>query len=161
MSLKAIINRLASFFPSARPESAATNPHEPLIQLLNRVHAEAIMPNAEALAQIFIERDVALVFYEIGGPDPDTDRMVKDGARAMGWEGGRVEIGRLTHERAGLMADAIEHSNAGDVAGIAWLRRHSQGRLFLLVQAGTFCIDFEPGSGFSLAPGTTDAEWKS
>jgi hypothetical protein len=128
---------------------------------LDRVHAEAIMPNADALALTFIERDVALVFYEIGGPDPETDRMVKEGARALGWEGGRVEVGRLTHAQAAKMADEIERSTPGDVAGIAWFRRHSEGRLFVLVQAGTFCVDFGPGKGFSIAPGTTDAEWKS
>jgi len=124
------------------------------------VYADAIMPNVDALARIFVERDVALVFYEIGGPDPATDRMVKEGARAMGWEGGRVEVGRLTQTQADRMADEIERSNPGDVAGIAWFRRHSEGRLFVLVQGGTFCFDFEPGSGFTIAPGTTDMEWK-
>ena len=162
MSLMAIIHRLASLLSTGRPVSAAERPqHEQLTQLLDRVHAEAILPNIDELARIFVERDVALVFFEIGGPDPATDRMVKEGARALGWGGGRVEVGRLTHARAGRMADEIEHSNPGDVAGIAWFRRHSEGRLFVLVQAGTFCFDFEPGKGFSIAPGTTDAEWKS
>ena len=55
----------------------------------------------------------------------------------------------------------MEQSNPGDVVGIAWLRRHSEGRLFVLIQAGTVCVDFEPGKGFSIVPGTTDAEWKS
>lgn len=135
--------------------------NEPLGQLLDRMYAEAIIPNADALARIFVERDIALVFYEIGGPDPATDRTAKEGARALGWGGGRVEISRLTHARAGQLADEIERSNPGDAAGIAWFRRHSEGRLFVLVQAGTFCFDFEPGNGFSIAPGTTDAEWKS
>lgn len=162
MSLKAIINRLFSSPPAVRPVPAAENPrHQQLSQILDRVYDEAILPNADALARIFIERDVALVFYEIGGPDPETDRMAREGARAMGWEGGRVEIGRLTQARAEQMAAEIERSNPGDVAGIAWFRRHSEGRLFVLVQAGTFCFDFDPGSGFTLAPGTTDAEWKS
>ena len=162
MSLKAAIYRLFSSAPAVRPESAAKNtPHEPLVQLLNRVHAEAILPNVEALARIFVERDVALIFYEIGGPDPVTDRTVKEGARALGWGGGSVEIARLTHAQAGKMADEIERSNPGDVAAISWFRRHSEGRLFVLVQAATFCVDFEPGKGFSIAPGTTDAEWKS
>ena len=162
MSLKAIINRLFSSGPAAHPVSAAENPQRgQLSQILDRVYAEAILPNADALAQIFTERDVALVFYEIGGPDPATDRVAREGARAMGWEGGRVEIGRLTQARAEQMAGEIERSNPGDVAGIAWFRRHSEGRLFVLIQAGTFCFDFEPGNGFSLAPGTTDAEWKS
>lgn len=135
--------------------------NEELGQLLDRVYAEAIIPNAEALARIFMERDIALVFYEIGGPDPATDRAAKEGARALGWEGGRVELGRLTHARAGQLADEIERSNPGDAAGIAWFRRHSEGRLFVLVQAGTFCFDYEPGNGFSIAPGTTDAGWKT
>lgn len=162
MSLKALINRLLSLTPPVRPVPAAKNPQpEPLAQLLGRVYAEAIMPNVDELARIFVERDVALVFYEIGGPDPATDRMAKEGARALGWGGGRVEVGRLTHARAGRMADEIERSTPGDVAGIAWFRRHSEGRLFVLVQAGTFCFDFEPGNGFSIAPGTTDADWKS
>lgn len=161
MSLKAIINRFLSLTPTDRPVAAAKSPHEQLVQLLDRVYAEAIMPNVDALARIFVERDVALVFYEIGGPDPATDRMAKEAALALGWGGGRVEVGRLTHTQAGTMADEIERSNPGDVAGIAWFRRHSEGRLFVLVQAGTFCFDFEPGNGFSIAPGTTDAEWKS
>jgi hypothetical protein len=162
VSLKDIIYRLLSLTPTVRPVAAAKDPqHEQLVQLLDRVYAEAIMPNVDALARIFTERDIALVFYEIGGPDPATDRMAKEGARALGWGGGRVEVGRLTHTQAGKLADEIERSNPGDVAGIAWFRRHSEGRLFVLVQAGTFCFDFEPGNGFSIAPGTTDAEWKS
>ena len=162
MSLKAAIYRFLSLTSTVRPVSAARKPqHEQLVQLLDRVHAEVIMPNVDALAQIFIDRDVALVFYEIGGPDPTTDRMVKEGARAFGWGGGRVEVARLTHMRAGEMADELERSNPGDVAAISWLRRRSEGRLFVLIQGGTFCIDFEPGKGFSIAPGTTDAEWKS
>ena len=162
MSLKAAIYRLLSLTPTVRPAPAAKNTqHENLVQLLDRVHAEAIMPNADALARICSERDVALIFYEIGGPDPVTDRTAKEGARALGWGGGRVEIARLTHTQAGKIADEIERSNPGDVAAISWFRRHSEGRLFVLVQAGTFCVDFEPGKGFSIAPGTTDAEWKS
>lgn len=162
MSLKSAIYRLLSLTPTAHPESAEKNtPHEQRVQLLDRVHAEAIMPNAEAIAQIFVERDVALVFYEIGGPAPVTDRSAKEGARALGWGEGRVEIGRLTHAQAGKIADEIERSTPGDVAAISWFRRHSEGRLFILVQAATFCIDFEPGKGFSIAPGTTNAEWKS
>lgn len=162
MSLKSIVNLFASLFPGARPAKPAESPqHGQQSHLLERVYAEAIVPNADALARIFVERDVALVFYEIGGPDAATDRMAREGAKALGWEGGRVEIGRLTQARAAMMADEIERSNPGDVAGIAWFRRHSEGRLFVLVQAGTFCFDFVPGSGFSLAPGTTDAEWKS
>jgi hypothetical protein len=90
-----------------------------------------------------------------------TGRTVKEGARVWGWEGGRIEIARLTHTEAGRVADNLERSNPGDVAAISWFRRHSEGRLFLLVQAATFCLDFEPGKGFSIAPGTTDAEWKS
>jgi len=162
MSLKAAIYRFLSLTPTVRPVSAAKNTqHEQPVQLLDRVHAEAIMPNVDALAQICVERDVALVFYEIGGRDPVTDRTAKEGARALGWGGGRVEIGRLTHTQAGKMADEIERSNPGDVAAISWFRRHSEGRLFVLVQAATFCVDFDPGKGFSIAPGTTDAEWKS
>ncbi len=161
MSLKSIISRLFSASPADPPASAAKSPQRDyLTQLLDRVHAEAIMPNVDALARIFVERDVALVFYEIGASDPATDSMVKEGARSMGWGGGRVEVGRLTQEQAGRMADGIERSNPGDVAGIAWFRRHSEGRLFVMVQGGTFCFDFESGKGFSLAPGTTDAEWK-
>lgn len=160
MSLKSIISRFFSASPAVPAEPAAKSPQQgQLMQLLERVHAEAIVPNVDALARIFAERDVALVFYEIGGPDPATDRMAKERARALGWAGSRVEIGRLTHAQAGEMADEIERSNPGDVAGIAWFRRHSEGRLFVLVQAGTFCFDFEPGGGFSIAPGTTDGEW--
>jgi hypothetical protein len=162
VSLKTIIYRLLSLTPTIPAVSAAKNPqHEQLVQLLDRVHAEAIMPNADELARIFIDRDVAIVFYDIGGPDPATDRVAKEGARALGWGGGRVEVGRLTHAEAAKLADEIERSNPGDVAGIAWFRRHSENRLFALIQAGTFCFDFDPGSGFSIAPGTSDADWKS
>ena len=115
MSLKTMISRL---FPSSSPlapVSTAKNPqNEPLSQLLDRVYAEAISPNADGLATVLADRDVALVFYEIGGPDPATDRMVKEGARALGWQGGRVEVGRLPHTQAGIMADEMEDDVSHD-----------------------------------------------
>jgi hypothetical protein len=127
--------------------------------ILDRIHTEGIVPNADTLARIFLERDVALLFFEVGHGPPGMREASEEGARALGWRGGRIEVGRMNKTRAARLADAISRATPGDTAAIAWLRRRSGNRLFASVHAGTLCFDFVEGHGFSVVPGTCDAEW--
>jgi hypothetical protein len=130
-------------------------------EFMGRVHREGIVPNVDAIARVFLDGDVAILFFEVGGPDPKMGPFAEQAARALGWKGGRIEVGRMTKTRAARMADAIAQSTPGDVAGIAWFRRRAGDRLYLVTQYATFCLDYAPAEGWSLAPGTTDREWKS
>ena len=116
----------------------------------NRLLDEAIKPNAQKIARICLERDVALIFFA-PGPDPD----VRAAAKKMGWKGGRIEVRRMTRRSARDFADLL---HPGDPAA-AWFRRRVEGRIFVVMEGGTLCVNFIPGCGFTLEPGTTNSGW--
>ena len=140
------------------PNSA--NRGDPM-RTLDRIHEEGIVPHADTIARIFLERGVALLFFEVGLGPPEMRAASESGARAFGWRGGRVEVGRINKTRAARFAGALARSWPADVAAVAWLRRRSGDRLFVAVRAGTLCVDFVEGEGFSVVPSTCDAEWLS
>lgn len=127
----------------------------------SRLQVEAIAPNAEAIAAILRDRDVAVIFFEVGDGPAEARSAAEGGARALGWKGGRVEIARMTKTRAAKVADLIEKSNPADASAIAWLRRRTGHRVFVVARVGTLCVDHAEGTGFSVAPGTVDREWRS
>jgi hypothetical protein len=127
----------------------------------DRIHADGIVHNVDAIVRIFLERDVAVLFFEVGLGPPELRAASERGARALGWRGGRIEVGRMNETRAARFASELSRAWPGDVAAVAWLRRRSGNRLFVAVHAGTLCFDFVEDQGFSLVPGTSDAEWLS
>ena len=119
------------------------------MKLLNRILDEGIKPYTEELAPIIADGDVAIVVFE-----PADD--VKPALRAAGWDG-RAHVLRMPNgyrKRLARSSDAVTR---------AWLTRSasvsgSAGRIFLFVQRGTLLVNFSPERGYSLEPGSTDAE---
>lgn len=126
-----------------------------------RLLDEAIKPNAEALARILLDGDVAIVFFEVGDGPSAMRKDAVDGARVLGWRGSRVEVSRMTKRRAAKYADTIARIAPSDPAA-GWLRRTSgPARIYVCAHVGTICVDYDPGTGYRVAPGTDDAAWMS
>ena len=126
-----------------------------------RLHEEGIAPNAEAIARIFEDGDVAVLFFEVGRGPESMKAAAEAAARGLGWKGGVVEVARITATRAETLANALAWKQPGDAAAIAWLRRRSGMRLLVLAHVGSLCIDYVDGEGFDVVPGTDDADWMS
>ena len=129
--------------------------------LHQRLHEEGIQSNAEKIARIFLDGDVAVLFFEVGRGPKEMQAGAEAGARALGWTGKRIEVTRMNTTRAAKLADAIAATTPGDTAAIEWLRRRSGNRLFVLAHVGTLCVDHVAGAGFSVVEGTGDREWMS
>ena len=61
----------------------------------------------------------------------------------------------MTRRSARDFADLL---HPGDPAA-AWFRRRVEGRIFVVMEGGTLCVNFIPGCGFTLEPGTTNSGW--
>ena len=122
---------------------------------LERLLAHAIKPNADKLAPILLDQDVAVVFFEVGEGSRRGRRLAQDAARALGWNGKRVEVQRLDQMRAREVADQLP---VNDPAAAAWFRRRAEGRILVVMHQGTLCVNYAPGWGYSIEPGTLDCE---
>ena len=128
---------------------------------MNRLLDEVIRPNAEALDRIFADGDVAVFFHDVGKvEDAQLAAESQKGARALGWRGGRTEVVRINKTRAARLADNLASYAPADPAAL-WLRNRKRGRIYLCVEAGSLCINYTPGEGYSFEPGTLDSEWLS
>ena len=130
---------------TATPEETKT--------IFDRILEEGIKPNVETIARAHANGEVAIVFFEVAADDPES----KEGAKALGWLGSLCECVPMNRTRAEALANALPQVDPA----ARWLRGRRPGRIFLFVQRGTFCIDYELGKGYSFAPGTTDLEWMS
>jgi len=72
----------------------------------------------------------------------------------MGWCGGPCECTSFSRTTAEGFADVLPPSDP--VAH--WLRGRRPGRIFAVVETGTFCINFVKGRGYCSQPGSTDLE---
>ena len=129
--------------------------------LHQRLHEEGIQSNAEKIARIFLDGDVAVLFFEVGRGPKEMQAGAEAGARALGWTGKRTEVTRMNKTRAAKLADVIAATTPGDTAAVEWLRRRSGNRLLVLAHVGTLCVDHVEGAGFSIVEGTGDREWMS
>jgi hypothetical protein len=110
---------------------------------MKRILDEGIKPNALAVARIFEERGTAVVVFEPMG-------MAVQAARDLGWDG-KSPIFKL---RAG----AARRLASSDSATRAWLERRTSGRILVIAHEGTMLVNYTPGVGYSVEPGSTDAE---
>ena len=117
---------------------------------LDRLLDEGIKPNAQKIAPIFLSQDVALLFFN---PGPGSD--VRKAAKLMGWKGREIEVRRMPEAMAQMLAASLM---PGDPAA-GWLLHRRQGRVFVVMESGTLCVNHVPGEGFSIEPGTTDRDW--
>ena len=79
-----------------------------------------------------------------------------EAAKALGWIGKRVEVRRIRQRRADKIAAAL---TANDAPAAAWFRRHEPGRILVMAHSGgNLLVNHEAGVGYSIEPGTLDAE---
>lgn len=117
--------------------------------LWQRLTDRVLKPNAQNLAQIIYRGDIAVVLFE-----PFESAL--SCARSLGWDGERP-IFRMSNGRRKRLAHVWEEVH-GDKAAARWLRQRRRGRIFLIVNGGTLCINYEPDHGFDIEPGTLDQE---
>ncbi len=108
----------------------------------------AIKPHAHAIAEILSEGGIAAVVFE--PQEPTLDALAH-----FGWHGEPVFL--FTRDHRELFAKGCEE--IGDDVAAQWLRAENRlGRVLLFAAMGTLLINFTPGQGFSLEPGSTNAE---
>jgi len=115
----------------------------------NRLIDEAIAPNADEIARIVAYRDVALVFYDV---HPE----MQEAARAIGWNGDRLQVKRLSEKQSEKIASSLKATSPSDPAA-QWLKSRREGRIFVVAEAGTLCLNISPEEGYYFEPGTLDA----
>jgi hypothetical protein len=106
---------------------------------------KGIRPNAEAIARIGVDGDIAvLVVNPMGG----TKRL----AQALGWTPKRPVL-RLARSRMEALANA-------DAVTASWVRRPRPDtlRIFVLMEHGTLLVNFEPNRGYYIEPGSSEIE---
>jgi hypothetical protein len=119
-------------------------------KFMNRILDEGVKPHAETIAKIALNRDVAVVAFEVVDDPP----IVKESLRSLGWHGEPVFA--LNRTRAEQMA--VESAKRNDPVTAAWLRRRTMGRIYLCTGAGTLLVNYDEKSGYSLEPGSSDTE---
>jgi hypothetical protein len=111
---------------------------------------ERIKLHAERIAELSLSGAVAVVC----APDVAPEVRVQLGAND-----GSLAFAMSDEVRKAMIADCLKR---GDSATVRWLRADSSGRIFYVSgSGGTLLINFEPGKGYSIEPGSTDEEWKS
>jgi hypothetical protein len=120
--------------------------HDTLHNLGWVVH-EGIEPHASRVARAHENGEVALVFLAVHSSSADAARM-------LGWRGGYRECISMNRTRAERFADALP----SDDPCSKWLRGRRRGRIFVMVEAGNYCVNYKPVRGYSIEPGTTDRE---
>jgi hypothetical protein len=106
-----------------------------------------IKPNAETIAEICVSGGIALV---VRNPSDQGRRA----AAALGWDG--TSAFEMSMGQRKRMAEECE--KVGDAVTARWLRRSGPGpgRIFAIAGNGTLLVNFEPGVGYSLEPGSTN-----
>lgn len=74
----------------------------------------------------------------------------------FGWDG-QASVFEMPPAAAERFAGMLQILSPKDPAA-KWLCTPRFGRIFLFVQSGTLCINFDAGRGYSVAPGTLDHE---
>ena len=145
-----------------KPKRRLTTPEETRA-VYERIVAEGIKPHAETIARAHDNGEVAVVFFNIS--DEHSHAMAsadvrgyRDAVKSMGWRGGRSECVAWNRTRAEKFADALARTSPADPCA-QWLRGRRPGRIFVWSGLGSLCINFDPKSGYSSAPGTGDHEW--
>jgi hypothetical protein len=106
----------------------------------------ALRPNARRIAEIASNGDIAVVVFEAQGE-------VADLAKLLGWDG-LAPVFQLCNAKRILFA-----SSGIDQISSRWLTRNTEiPRVFLVTGLGTLLLNFIPGSGWQVEPGSVDSE---
>jgi hypothetical protein len=128
-------------------------------KFMQRLLAQGIKPHAEEIEGVWREHgEVAVVFFEL------TPALREEMARAFLWNGDAAVV-RMPPEVARRIVS--ECKERGDEVTPRWLTDKRGwppwvGRIFVVAHAGaTLLVNYEPGEGFSVEPGSTAAGWMS
>lgn len=119
---------------------------------LSRMLDAVIRPNAALIARLTTAPapGVCCAVFE-----PDAS-LTAEAARDVGWDG-EHHVFLLADEHRERIAVGCDE--AGDVVTARWMRdRAREGRVFVMMHSATLLMNIGP-DGFSLEPGSTDAEW--
>ena len=117
------------------------------VKILDRLLDEGIKPHATEIAEIVADGDLAALMFE-------PSEQAKQAVQSLGWDGQAAAF-KVAGERAKALA--VQLRKVGDTATAAWLERKQPGRILVFTGDGTLCVNFQPGGGFSIEPGTLDA----
>jgi len=117
-------------------------------QLMDRLLSEGIHAHAQDIAPIIANGGIAVVVYK-------PHDLAREAARAVGWDGESATFKLSNAARQRLIASLLRRD---DAVTCRWLRGNRAGRIFMISGAGTLLINFVPGVGYSLEPGSTDSE---
>jgi hypothetical protein len=117
-------------------------------ETLNRIYEQAIKPHAEGLAPIIGGGRVAVVVFE---PALEAITPLKD----LGWDGRSKFFELSERERRRFAKNSAAQ---GDQVTARWLNSDRDGRLLVFAHRGTLLVNVDPVAGFSLEPGSLDAQ---
>ena|ERR1044071_1867872 len=122
----------------------------PLSEVMQPIIDNCFVPNADVLAGIIGRGEIAVAVYDLD----EADAFMQQAVRDIGWDGTSAVFRLLARHRKRL----IEHSEEyADHVTARWLRGARTGRIFLWTGRGTLLINYQPGVGYSLEPGSLDA----
>jgi hypothetical protein len=116
--------------------------------MLERIWELGIKAHAELLAEIVIDGPIGVVVFE------PSDEM-KEAAKSLGWDG-QSPVFRMSNATRKRLAQTS--AATGDHVTGQWYASRRPGRILVLAQRGVLLVNHHPGTGFSLEPGSTDAE---
>ena len=112
------------------------------------IFERSIVPSHDEIAENMLTGRLTVVVH-------DLDPMFHDAASQLGWDGhGTFFV--LSGENLTRFAQQLR--KMGDASAADWLVSGRNGRIFLMCDAGTLCINFNDGV-WSFEPGTTDTQW--
>lgn len=118
------------------------------MNVLDRILVD-IKAHAAGIAEIIARGKVAVVVCE-------PSQQAKDALRqAYNWNG--EPVFRLSTRQRKTLARSLD-DNFGDKAASRWLTDDRDGRLLVFAQSGSLCVNFTPGKGYEIEPGTLDTE---
>lgn len=107
---------------------------------LARLLEQGIKPNAEAIARIHANGDIALVPFEV----------------APEWRA-RLEEAGFSLEVRPLTAAQRRQLSGADHVSARWVKGKRPGRIYVVSGSGTLLVNHDE-SGFAIEPGSTDRE---
>jgi hypothetical protein len=123
---------------------------KPPSEVLQPIIDNCFRPNADALSKIIGRGEVAVVVFKLD----ESDALALQAARDIGWDGTSVVFQLAGHTKKRLIEVSEQQA---DPVTARWLRGGRTGRIFLWTGRGTLLINYQPGAGYSVEPGSTDA----
>lgn len=118
------------------------------MNVLDRISVH-IKAHAEGIAEIISTGKVAVVVFE---PSQQAKEILR---QAYAWNG--EPFFRLSTKQRKALARSLDNGY-GDKVASRWLTDGRDGRILVFTQNGSLCVNFTPGKGYEIEPGTLDTE---